>query len=559
MASARLKTLSLISAMALAPACGAKVTGGGERQGIGVALVPPSAEVVPGGAVAFDAVVTGTTNTSVRWSVQEASGGTIDASGLYTAPSSPATYHVVATSVADPSVTGIAPVTVTATPSIGVAVLPRTGYVQSGGTFRFTATVTGTTAGQSTAVTWSVQEAGGGTIDASGLYTAPPTPGSYHVVATSVADASKSDTAAVTVTGAAAAPAAAPRAGQPALVTFTSGQGASGTTSISGLGRAVVWFDTPSGSGFDLKAQAVNVGWSNGVPTSYVIEASRNGGNSWTALVNAPANSYAGWAHLVDLAGYNRVRLRQTGPTWNGTGPISFAVHDARAGTDDWWLFLGDSNTDVIFRGGFTVPGEDSGRFGYLVNQVAPARWPIAVNGGVSAGVIDHFLRTRDDPWSDTLHDGTGAILYPDGQGNPQPLIRKWMQQFQGKYVSIAIGTNDVNIGFSWRPATSQDLDAMQAKYQLLIGEVLAAGKTVVLPTLRWCTTNQYTAADIAAWNDRLWNVILPMYPSAVRGPDIYAGSVDHPEWLADGTHPNAAGAIATRQDWVNWAMATVY
>ena len=34
-------------------------------------------------------------------------------------------------------------------------------------------------------VTWKVQEAGGGTIDANGAYTAPATPGTYHVIATS--------------------------------------------------------------------------------------------------------------------------------------------------------------------------------------------------------------------------------------------------------------------------------------------------------------------------------------------------------------------------------------
>ena len=44
-------------------------------------------------------------------------------------------------------------------------------------------------------VTWSVQEgAAGGSVDASGRYTAPGTPGTFHVVATSVADASKSAT-----------------------------------------------------------------------------------------------------------------------------------------------------------------------------------------------------------------------------------------------------------------------------------------------------------------------------------------------------------------------------
>jgi hypothetical protein len=36
----------------------------------------------------------------------------------------------------------------------------------------------------SAAVTWSVMEAGGGTIDAAGMYIAPDVPGTYHVLAT---------------------------------------------------------------------------------------------------------------------------------------------------------------------------------------------------------------------------------------------------------------------------------------------------------------------------------------------------------------------------------------
>lgn len=60
----------------------------------------------------------------------------------------------------------------------------------------FTATVKGTS---NTAVTWSIQESNGGTISEAGLYRAPLEIGSYHVVATSVADATKSATATVGV------------------------------------------------------------------------------------------------------------------------------------------------------------------------------------------------------------------------------------------------------------------------------------------------------------------------------------------------------------------------
>src|SRR5262245_45582908 len=80
-----------------------------------------------------------------------------------------------------------------------VSVSPKSASLLVGASTSYTATVTGTTSGQSTAVTWSVQESGGGTVDGSGRYTAPGSAGTYHVVATSVADPTKSGTAQVVV------------------------------------------------------------------------------------------------------------------------------------------------------------------------------------------------------------------------------------------------------------------------------------------------------------------------------------------------------------------------
>jgi len=158
-------------------------------QTIVVDVVPGAVEVAPGAAVGFAATVTGTANTSVLWGVQELLGGTIDASGLYTAPASAGTFHVTATSNADPSKQAGAVVTVTAPPPITLTVAPTSGAVDACQTFQFTATVTGTA---DTAVTWTVQEgAAGGSISTGGLYTAPAGPGTYHVVAARTADPSK--------------------------------------------------------------------------------------------------------------------------------------------------------------------------------------------------------------------------------------------------------------------------------------------------------------------------------------------------------------------------------
>ncbi|QSQ19979.1 chitinase [Pyxidicoccus parkwayensis] len=83
-------------------------------------------------------------------------------------------------------------------PMVSISVTPTSASLTKGATRTFTAAVTGST---NTAVTWSVQEgAAGGTITSAGLYTAPQTAGTYHVVATSQADTTKKATAAITVT-----------------------------------------------------------------------------------------------------------------------------------------------------------------------------------------------------------------------------------------------------------------------------------------------------------------------------------------------------------------------
>ncbi|HEY3358972.1 MAG TPA: glycoside hydrolase family 18 protein [Polyangia bacterium] len=94
------------------------------------------------------------------------------------------------------------PGTITYTPpaaaTVAVTVAPASASLLTGATQQFSATVTGST---NPAVTWSVVEAGGGTITSGGLYTAPATAGSYTVKALASADGVTAATATVTVTG----------------------------------------------------------------------------------------------------------------------------------------------------------------------------------------------------------------------------------------------------------------------------------------------------------------------------------------------------------------------
>ncbi len=152
-----------------------------------------------------------TDNTALSWSVAGTPGGTsatgtISPTGIFTAPQTlPAdpAVTVTAASMADP--TKSASATVTIASDIAVNVFPATAAVELGGQQSFQASVV--SAGKpSTAVAWSLSGPGCtgaacGTVDASGIFTAPqimPSPGVISLTAKSVADPSRSASATIT-------------------------------------------------------------------------------------------------------------------------------------------------------------------------------------------------------------------------------------------------------------------------------------------------------------------------------------------------------------------------
>jgi parallel beta-helix repeat protein len=171
-----------------------------------------SSSVLLGNTQQLTATVTGTSNTAVTWSVNGVSGGnstvgTISSTGLYTAPQdlpNPASVTIQATSQANSSASGNAPLTITS--DIGVTVATNPSGMLSvfpGGMVQLLATVT--SAGHpDTNVNWAVNGVPNGnstvgTITATGtgagLYTAPataPNPASVNITADCVADSSKS-------------------------------------------------------------------------------------------------------------------------------------------------------------------------------------------------------------------------------------------------------------------------------------------------------------------------------------------------------------------------------
>jgi DNA-binding beta-propeller fold protein YncE len=159
----------------------------------------------------FSANVVNATNTNVTWQVNTITGGnatvgTIDVNGVYTAPATvpnPNTVTVTAISVQDTTMSASATVTIDS--GIRVTVTPAVASMGTGETLTFVATLTGTS---NNAVTWQVDAATGGNsengfISANGTYTAPsvaPSASSIAITAVSVADPNQAGVATVTLT-----------------------------------------------------------------------------------------------------------------------------------------------------------------------------------------------------------------------------------------------------------------------------------------------------------------------------------------------------------------------
>lgn len=145
-----------------------------------VEVTPATATVYRGETQQFTAKVSGPSNKAVTWSVPVGF-GSIDSTGLYTAStdSGEGSIYVTATSIALPGASGTATVTL---PSVNFSIVPDALTIKPGASSTFSAAVEGL---GGTEVEWTVQGAGGGSINNAGVYTAPSTEGVYYVQATS--------------------------------------------------------------------------------------------------------------------------------------------------------------------------------------------------------------------------------------------------------------------------------------------------------------------------------------------------------------------------------------
>lgn len=212
--------------LALAAALGALGCGSSASSTVAVSISPTVASVITNRTQLFNATVTGSSNTAVNWSVTCSTNvaantcGSIDATGLYTAPATiptvtsngtttiAPTVTITAASKADTTKTAVA--TLTLITGISISITPVSATVGTTESFTFSATVNNpgcnlTSNPTCQNVTWSLSTTltGIGAIGSTtGVYTAPsavPSPSTVIITATSVADTSVTATATVTI------------------------------------------------------------------------------------------------------------------------------------------------------------------------------------------------------------------------------------------------------------------------------------------------------------------------------------------------------------------------
>ena len=266
---------------------------------------------------------------AVSWS---ASGGTITGGGLYTADTIAGSYTVTATATSPSTTVSSSSVVKNPGPLSQIVLNPTAAFAVVGGSVQFTSYGKRKN-GDSVAVS-VVYAATGGSVSATGLYTAGQSPGSYRVIA-SQSRGTLADTALVSLS---AVPVASVTV-SPAAASLTAGQTvqlAAVTRDSAGnvlTGRTVTWTTTNSGV-----ATVSATGLVAGVATGSATVTANSEGKSSTAAVTI-TSSVTNPGTVTDLA---VVGVADSGVTLaftevsDGTGqPASYDVR-YQVGTITW-------------------------------------------------------------------------------------------------------------------------------------------------------------------------------------------------------------------------------
>ena len=319
-------------------------------------------------------------------------------------------------------------------PLRSVTVTPNTVTLSPGGTQLFAATVTGST---DTAVIWSVQENGGGTIDSTGLYTTPQgTNGTFHVVATSQANSAAQGIATVAIPM--------PQVTiSPAAVTLPPDGTQTFTATVAGFANtSVTWTIQERGggqiNGVGFYTAPGAVGFYHVVATS--VENTTLTANS-TVTVTTSSSKFTPTGNLKVARGLHTATLLPNNKVLVAYGSNSSAYSEATgyvglssievydAGTGTFTEIVGDSGNGIFGHTATLMPNGQVLLAGGFVNSVWDYGGSTSSNG---AGLYDsatgqfsgtgNMMASRGDHTATLLANGKvliagGADQDPTGTG----------------------------------------------------------------------------------------------------------------------------------------------
>lgn len=279
-----------------------------------------------------------------------------------------------------------------------------------------------------------------------------------------------------------------------------------------------VWYNA---SAYDVIGMYVS---RNMEPSDYTIEINKALGGTypedgWEIVETVKDNTLSSRQHVIDFEGYNWIRINITGvdDKDSGNASINFDIHNVSDGVSDSWIFYGDS----ITAGGMNNCYGTG--FATHINTLDGRYFPAQENGGI------------------------GGITSTDGRNN----IDRWLSTYEGKYVSIAYGTND-----AWGNQTGAEKYYENTVY--MIDAVLAQNKVPILPKIPYATetgVNSYLD-NYNAMIDKIYEE----YSQVIEGPDFFTYFKENPKMLSsDGVHPSSEGYAQMRKIWAETMYENVY
>jgi hypothetical protein len=248
-------------------------------------------------------------------------------------------------------------------------------------------------------------------------------------------------------------------------------------------------------------------------PIDYRIEVSPDG-TSWTTKASVTGNDTTAREDVVDFTGQRFVRIAVDKADGDVVELVELEVYDVSNGSDDTWVFLGDS---------ITAMSMNPPMFSDLIAQAKPGYTPMmigaAIGGTQTVYALDHI-----DAW---------IARYPD--------IRNF---------AVAYGTNDAGCD-----STGEGAPAYLSRLKTLVDKLKAAGKTVLIPHIPWNEYCSNTPTLLAPYNDGI--DMLRAQDPFVAGPDLYTWFANHQDQLGpDHVHPSDDGVTSINQLWATAAQA---